>query len=80
MKLTNAQLRAIKDAALERWKDSSDLENQDKDAFLASCWINGMNDVLGRERLELYAFDTNYNERIVDPSKFIDVSGKIQIE
>lgn len=48
------------------------------DEHLAECWLKALDRVLAKEKMELYAFDIDHNEKC-DPKNTVDPSGKLEV-
>lgn len=81
MKLSKAQIIEISNKARANYNHDLAFKAGDtSDTFKARCWLNAIAQVLSKSNEELYVFPKNYNDGIVDPSKFIDVSGKLEVD
>lgn len=80
MRLTESQLIRIKNEAITEYTSAAPIPRENPDAFLTRCWLNAINLVLSKEGDELYVFPKNYNSNIVDPNKFLDISGKLELD
>lgn len=80
MRLSDSQLARMKDEAASQYTQLTIRSGESADAFVTRCWLTAVSVVLGKSNEELYVFPKNYNDNIVDPNKFLDVSGKLQLD